>query len=87
MGLVALSGGSAVDPVLVGAQAVEDFEQEIVDQYALAMAAAGLSDGHVGETRAVIDRVRPLAVGPVVGGDRARTPTGSWPSSAGWGAA
>jgi site-specific recombinase XerD len=33
---------------------VEEFEQEIVDQYALAMAAAGLSDGHVGNTRAVI---------------------------------
>ena len=30
------------------AEDVEDFEQEIVDQYALAMAAAGLSDGHVG---------------------------------------
>jgi integrase/recombinase XerC len=33
---------------------VEDFEQEIVDQYALAMAAAGLSDGHVAGTRSVI---------------------------------
>lgn len=33
---------------------VEDFEQEIVDQYALAMAAAGLSDGHVGNTRSTI---------------------------------
>ena len=32
----------------------EDFEQEIVDQYALAMAAAGLSDGHVAHTRSVI---------------------------------
>jgi integrase/recombinase XerC len=33
---------------------VEDFEQELVDQYALAMAAAGLSDGHVSNTRSVI---------------------------------
>ena len=33
---------------------VEDFEQEIVDQYALAMAAAGLSDGHVSDTRSAI---------------------------------
>lgn len=33
---------------------VEEFEQEIVDQYALALAAAGMSDGHVGNTRAVI---------------------------------
>lgn len=33
---------------------VEDFEQEIVDQYALAMAAAGLGDGHVSHTRSTI---------------------------------
>ncbi len=33
---------------------VEVFEQEIVDQYALAMAAAGLSDGYVSATRRVI---------------------------------
>jgi site-specific recombinase XerD len=40
---------------------VEDFEQEIVDQYALAMAAAGLSDGHVSNTRsAVIEFARSL---------------------------
>jgi site-specific recombinase XerD len=39
---------------LRSAQDVEDFEQEIVDQYALAMAAAGLSDGHVSNTRSVI---------------------------------
>ena len=36
------------------AEDVGDFEQEIVDQYALAMAAAGLSDGHVSNTRSVI---------------------------------
>ena len=36
------------------AEDVEDFEQEIVDQYALAMAAAGLSDGHVARTRSAI---------------------------------
>ena len=39
---------------LRSAEDVEDFEQEIVDQYALAMAAAGLSDGHVGNTRSVV---------------------------------
>ena len=44
---------------------VEDFEQEVVDQYALAMAAAGLSDGHVGHTRsAVIEFARWLG-GPL----------------------
>jgi site-specific recombinase XerD len=38
-----------------------DFEQEIVDQYALAMAAAGLSDCYVTRTRAtVIEFVRSL---------------------------
>lgn len=36
------------------AEEVEDFEQEIVDQHALAMAAAGLSDGHVTNTRSTI---------------------------------
>ena len=30
------------------------FEQEIIDQYALAMAASGLTDGHVAATRRVI---------------------------------
>lgn len=43
-------------------QDVEDFEQEIVDQYALAMAAAGLSDGHVSSARgAVVEFRRSLA--------------------------
>jgi hypothetical protein len=39
MELVALPGGSATDPVFCGAQAFEDFEQEIVDQYASAETA------------------------------------------------
>jgi hypothetical protein len=51
---VALPGGSATDHVVTGALSVPDFEQEIVDQYALAMAAAGLSDGHIRHTRAVV---------------------------------
>ena len=54
MGLVALPGGNGVDPALSSALAVEDFEQEIVDEYALAMAASGLSDGHIRNTRAVV---------------------------------
>ncbi|MEU1073582.1 MULTISPECIES: tyrosine-type recombinase/integrase [unclassified Streptomyces] len=46
-------------------QDIEDFEQEIVDQYALAMAAAGLTDGHVSNARtAVIDFARSLP-GPI----------------------
>ena len=35
-------------------QEAEDFEQELVDQYALAMAAGGSSDGHVAHHRAVL---------------------------------
>ncbi len=47
MGLVALPGGAVANLALSRAKAVEDFEQELVDQCALAMAAAGLSDGHI----------------------------------------
>lgn len=43
-------------------QDVGDFEQELVDQYALAMAAAGLSDRHVAQTRStVIEFARSLS--------------------------
>ena len=41
-------------PVLRAVEDVADFEQEIVDQYALAMAAASLSDGHIGKCRSVV---------------------------------
>lgn len=47
------------------AEDVEDFEQEIVDQYALAMAAAGLSDGHVANTRSVIVQLARSLPGPL----------------------
>jgi integrase/recombinase XerC len=47
------------------AEDVEDFEQEIVDQYALAMAAAGLSDGHVRNTRSVVIEFARFLVGPL----------------------
>jgi site-specific recombinase XerD len=39
---------------LRSAQEMEDFAQEIVDQYALSMAAAGLTDGHIAASRATI---------------------------------
>lgn len=65
MGLVALPGGSGSDPVLTGAHAVQYFEQEIVDQYALAMAAAGLSDGHIRRTRAVVIEFARTLTGPL----------------------
>jgi site-specific recombinase XerD len=51
--LLALPGGAA-EHALASAQDVEDFEQELVDQYALAMVAAGLSDGHIGNSRAIV---------------------------------
>lgn len=47
------------------AQDVEDFEQEIVDQYALAMAAGGLSDGYVGQTRSTIIEFARSMPGPL----------------------
>ena len=47
------------------AEDVEDFEQEIVDQYALAMAAAGLGDAHVSNSRSVIVEFTRSLSGPV----------------------
>jgi site-specific recombinase XerD len=46
-------------------QDVDDFEQELVDQYALAMGAAGLSDAHVAASRATVFEFRRSLVGPV----------------------
>ena len=64
MSLVALLGGAA-DAVLRSSQDVADFEQEIVDEYALAMAAAGLSDGHVRTTRSTIIEFARSMSGPL----------------------
>lgn len=62
MELVALQGG-ATELALATAQDAEDFEQELVDQYALAMLASGLSDGHLRNSRAiVIEFARSLTV-------------------------
>jgi len=47
---------------LLSEQDEEDFEQEVVDQYALSMAAAGLCDSHISASRAaVISFARSLA--------------------------
>lgn len=35
-------------------QEMEDFEQELLDQYCLAMAAAGITDGHISNERGVL---------------------------------
>ncbi|WP_416986788.1 tyrosine-type recombinase/integrase [Streptomyces sp. T028] len=64
MKLVALRGG-VTDEVLRTAQDVEDFEQEIVDEYALAMAAGGLSDGHIRATRATVIEFARSLTGPL----------------------
>ena len=53
MGLKLVSA-RADDCASCSPQDLEDFEQEIVDQYALAMAAAGCGDRHVVASRAVI---------------------------------
>lgn len=53
MRLLAVPGGAA-EEILTSAQDAEDFEQELVDQYALAMVAAGLTDGHVRNSRAIV---------------------------------
>jgi hypothetical protein len=44
---------------------VEDFEQELVEQYPLAMAAAGLSDGHVSSSRATVIEFARWLSGPL----------------------
>ena len=64
MGLRVLPGGAAAY-ALSTAQDVEDFEQELVDQYALAMVAAGLSDGHVRNSRAVVIEFARSMTGPL----------------------
>lgn len=46
-------------------QDVEDFEQELVDQYALSMAAVGLTDGHIASSRAVVIEFARLLAGRV----------------------
>jgi site-specific recombinase XerD len=51
--------------VLRTAQEVEDFEQEIVDEYALAMAAAGLSDEYLMSSRRVIIEFARTLAGPL----------------------
>ena len=68
MALVALPGGGAAVG-LSSAEAVEDFEQEIVDEYALSMAAAGLNDDYIRSTRSVVIEFTRNVDRPVVGSD------------------
>ena len=67
---------------LASAQELEDFEQELVDQYLLAAVGAGLATATVGGDRAVIfEFIRFL--GRPVWTARPATPTGSWRTSGG----
>ena len=50
---------------LRSAHDLEDFEQEIVDQYALAMAAAGLTDGHISASRSTVVEFARTLSGPL----------------------
>jgi site-specific recombinase XerD len=50
---------------LRSATELEDFEQELVDQYALAMAASGVTDRHVAQDRSVIFEFVRYLGGPV----------------------
>ena len=62
---------------LATAADVEDFEQEIVDQHALAMVGAGLTDGYIDAESVGGHRVRPLPRRARCGRRRAMTLTGT----------
>jgi site-specific recombinase XerD len=47
------------------AQDAEDFEQELVDQYALSMSAAGLTDRHIASERTTVIEFARLLTGPI----------------------
>ena len=51
--------------VLRGEDDITAFEQEIIDQYALAMAAAGLTDAYVASVRRVIFEFTATLPGPL----------------------
>lgn len=61
--LRSVSGSSIT--ALTSPQALEDFEQELIDQYALALAAAGVSDGFVTSSRAVVFEFARSLSGPI----------------------
>ena len=61
--LRSVSGSSIA--ALTSPQALEDFEQELIDQYALALAAAGVSDGFVTSSRAVVFEFARSLSGPI----------------------
>ena len=52
-------------PALAPGEDIEAFEQEIVDQYALAMASAGLTDSYVESTRRIICEFARSLPGPL----------------------
>ena len=66
MALTPLRAVTASAPVLLTSpQALEDFEQELVDQYALALAAAGVSDGFIAASRSTVFEFARSLPGPI----------------------
>ena len=52
-------------PLVASPLDAEDFEQELIDQYALAQAAAGISDGYITSSRSVVFDFAQSLSGPI----------------------
>lgn len=52
-------------PLVTSPQDADDFEQELIDQYALAQAAAGISDGYITSSRSVVFDFAQSLSGPI----------------------
>jgi len=55
----------ATTTLLVSPRDADDFEQELIDQYALAQAAAGISDGYITSSRSVVFEFARSLSGPI----------------------
>lgn len=55
----------AATPVLASPRDTDDFEQELIDQYALAQAASGISDGYITSSRSVVFEFARSLSGPI----------------------
>lgn len=55
----------ATAPVLASPQDADDFEQELIDQFALAQASTGISDGYITSSRSVVVEFARSLSGPV----------------------
>ena len=55
----------AATPVLASPRDTDEFEQELIDQYALAQAASGISDGYITSSRSVVFEFARSLSGPI----------------------